>query len=141
LKHVIVFGISASAFESTRQKSLAAGCQDFLTKPIHVETFLEKIGQHLCLEWTNAQQESQTPPAAPDTLTLPPEDDLLALLKDARSGDILEIRNRIADLEQRDDAYRPFTTNIRELAGRFQINHIRSLLETYLDEGLHHTEP
>jgi CheY-like chemotaxis protein len=141
LKHVIVFGISASAFESTKQKSLAAGCQDFLTKPIHIETLLEKIGQHLCLEWMNTRQEAQTLPVESDTLILPPEDDLLALLKDARSGDILEIRNRITDLEQRDDVYRPFTRKIRELARRFQINHIRSLLETYLYEGLQHTDP
>ena len=143
LKHVIVLGISASAFESTKQKSLDVGCQDFLTKPIPVETLLEKIGQYLHLEWIRARQEAQTtaPPAAQDEFVLPPEDDLLVLLDAARSGDILEIRDRITHLEQRNAAYLPFTTKFRELAGRFQLNHLRSLLETYLHEDLQNTDP
>ena len=141
LKHVIVFGISASAFETTKQKSLDVGCQDFLTKPIHVETLLEKIGQHLHLEWIHTQQETQTPQVEPDEFVLPPDVELLALLNSASSGDVLDIRRRITDIEQGNAAYIPFTTKIRVLAERFQINHLQLLLKTYLYGNLQNTDP
>jgi CheY-like chemotaxis protein len=42
--------ISADVFESTKQKSLATGCQDFLPKPVQAELLLESVIVHLRLE-------------------------------------------------------------------------------------------
>ena len=44
-----VIALTASAFETDRQKSLAAGCCDFDTKPIDLQRLLEKIER-----WTTA---------------------------------------------------------------------------------------
>ncbi len=40
---VPIIALTASAFETDRQKSLAAGCSDFDTKPIDLKRLLEKI--------------------------------------------------------------------------------------------------
>jgi hypothetical protein len=45
------YPISASAFESTKQESFAAGCHDFLVKPVQFEDLLECVGRYLGLEW------------------------------------------------------------------------------------------
>ncbi len=50
LKDVVAIALSADVFESTKQKSLAAGCQDFLPKPVQAELLLESVMVHLRLE-------------------------------------------------------------------------------------------
>jgi len=138
LKDVIVLGISASAFESTKQKSLEAGCHDFITKPIRLENLLEKFGTYLHLEWVFEQSMSTTEsPIEQIAFVLPPVNELLALLNAARIGDILEIRSRIDHLEQINSAFRPFTNKIRELTRNFQIRQLRHLFETYIKEDSH----
>jgi CheY-like chemotaxis protein len=42
-----IIALTASAFESDRQKSLAAGCSDFDTKPIDLQRLLSKIENSL----------------------------------------------------------------------------------------------
>jgi len=51
LKEIIIIGVSASAFDTTKQTSFKAGCNDFLTKPIHIEKLLGCLQVHLKLEW------------------------------------------------------------------------------------------
>jgi two-component system sensor histidine kinase/response regulator len=141
LKDVIILGVSASAFESTKQESLEAGCHDFITKPIHLENLLEKFRIYLHLEWIFEQSMSTTEsPTERTAFVLPPTDKLLALQNAARIGDILEIRSQIDLLEQNNSAFRPFTTKIRELTRNFQIRQLRHLLETYLKEDSYDTD-
>jgi CheY-like chemotaxis protein len=54
---VPIIALTASAFESDREKSLAAGCCDFDTKPVDLPRLLSKIEQSL---------GRSTPPATPD---------------------------------------------------------------------------
>ena len=51
IKDVIVIAISASVFEDDRSKSLISGCDDFISKPFRIQDLLEKIKEHLGLEW------------------------------------------------------------------------------------------
>jgi two-component system, cell cycle response regulator DivK len=46
---VPIIALTASAFESDRCKSLAAGCCDFDTKPIDLKRLLGKIEQWTCV--------------------------------------------------------------------------------------------
>jgi signal transduction histidine kinase/CheY-like chemotaxis protein len=47
LRHTIVIALTASAFEEDRTRILAAGCDDFLRKPLRESELLECIGRHL----------------------------------------------------------------------------------------------
>jgi len=51
LSDVIIIAVSASAFEQTRQESFAAGCIDFLAKPIVAQILFDKLQTHLKIEW------------------------------------------------------------------------------------------
>jgi CheY-like chemotaxis protein len=53
LAKVPIVAVSASAFENTRVQSTAAGCDDFVTKPIRLDHVVAIVGRLLHLEWTN----------------------------------------------------------------------------------------
>ena len=49
----IVFALSASAFEHERAEILAAGCDDFVTKPYREGTIFDKLSEHLGLAFAH----------------------------------------------------------------------------------------
>ncbi len=51
LEKIPIIAISASSFEEMEKQSRAAGCNDFLTKPIDDEKLLNLLGKYLNLEW------------------------------------------------------------------------------------------
>jgi len=53
---VRIVGVSASAFEEDRREALAAGADDFLTKPFREEVLFEKIGRLLEVEFELAEE-------------------------------------------------------------------------------------
>lgn len=50
-KKTKIVALTASTFEENRQNILAAGCDDFLSKPLQVKVLLEKISEHLGLNY------------------------------------------------------------------------------------------
>lgn len=50
-----IMAVTANAFDSNRERMLAAGCDDFLTKPFKTNTLLEKIAVLLRLEYVYQQ--------------------------------------------------------------------------------------
>jgi signal transduction histidine kinase/CheY-like chemotaxis protein/streptogramin lyase len=59
LKNKVIIVSSASTFEEDRRQSLAAGSDDFLSKPVKTEALLEMLRRHLGLEWAYAEEKGQ----------------------------------------------------------------------------------
>jgi two-component system cell cycle response regulator DivK len=47
LKHIPVIALTASAMRGDRERFLAAGCDDYLSKPVQVHELIEKVGEYL----------------------------------------------------------------------------------------------
>ncbi len=67
LTHIPVIALTGLAMEGDREKALAAGCRDYISKPINTRHFLESLGSLLAQD----QQAEGAPPEAPATLKRP----------------------------------------------------------------------
>ena len=144
LKDAVILALSASVYESTKQESILAGCDNFLTKPIQTNELLELLRRHLRLEWIyedpaeTKKRKPQTPKASSDiaaadsTIVSPASESVLALLRLAAMGDIEAILEEIAKLEHSDQTLVPFVHHLRQLAKAFQLKQIRDFLKQHL---------
>ena len=141
-KQTVIIALSASAFDQTRQGSLAVGCNDFLAKPIRATKLMDKLQTHLGLEWlyeqpTNPAAEA---PAAEDAtgqvrqLVGPPPKMAAVLFDLARQGDIKAILRETERLEALGEPFNTISGQIRRLAKAFQVDQISELLKPYLEE-------
>ncbi|QQE65870.1 hypothetical protein GFS31_25620 [Leptolyngbya sp. BL0902] len=59
----VIIALTASVFEEERANILAAGCSDFVRKPITEAVLLEKIAQHLGVIYRYGESSSEVPQA------------------------------------------------------------------------------
>jgi len=144
LKDTVILALSASVYETTRQESILAGCNGFLTKPIQTNELLESLRVHLGLEWvyedgsSAKKRKAQTPKTASDlavadsTIVSPACESVLTLLRLSSMGDIEAILEEIAQLENSDPKLVPFAHHLRQLTKGFQLKQIRVFLKQHL---------
>jgi signal transduction histidine kinase/DNA-binding NarL/FixJ family response regulator len=138
IQHLVIIGISANAFDHTRQKSLSAGCDDFLTKPINTDELLERLRIHLKLEWIYEEisETVASSPQTPNTLsvTAPPEEMLAALREYAELGNFTGIQEFLDELQAADPKFQPFVSKIKEFAEKFQFNQMIEFINACMKE-------
>jgi signal transduction histidine kinase/DNA-binding NarL/FixJ family response regulator len=134
IKDVPIIVTSASASRSDEQKSLVAGANAFLPKPIVLDQLLTQIGSLLMLDWTYAPQAApRAEVQAVGPLVAPPAQELELLHQLARMGNmrgIVQWAKRVAEL---DGHYRPLADQLHVLAKGYQSKAILTLVERYLD--------
>ncbi len=133
---------SASVFESDRQKSLQAGANDFLPKPIQKETLLQSLQKHLNLTWIYEQQVEVFEKAktvknsdrvTSDSEIIPPSAEEITKLHDlSRKGLINDLLKEIERIEKSEPKFQPFAQKVKDLAKEFKLRQIKSFIEQYL---------
>lgn len=131
IAHAPVIASSASVFNFNRQESQAAGCQDFLPKPVQLEELLDKLQQSLGLTWIYQTEETvgQTDVRPSVDWVIPPLTERGTLARAARCGDITLIEQEADRLLQLDQSYRMFVEQVLELLGEFDLKGILKLIE------------
>jgi signal transduction histidine kinase/DNA-binding response OmpR family regulator len=72
LRDIIIIATSASTFDDDQEKSLAAGCDGFISKPIQAQKLLEQLSQHLELESLDEASSQPVPESLVDSKALAP---------------------------------------------------------------------
>jgi signal transduction histidine kinase/DNA-binding response OmpR family regulator len=133
---IVTIVSSASVFERDRQKSLEAGANDFLPKPIQTDLLLQALEHHLELAWTYQTEAVDNGEQGPSDANLaavtPPVETLKVLHELSRRGLIREFLTELEQIEQQTPQYQTFTTPLRQLAEGFKIKDLRNTLESSL---------
>ena len=125
----VIIALSASAFAEHRSQCLAAGCDDFIAKPVSFDALLSRLQHHLQLTWhyldtpLASQHEhpaQAAPPPSPESLC-----DLQVL---AQRGDVQGLRKRLEQIE-RSEHHAGFAARLRTLVDNFDLKAIRQLLQ------------
>jgi CheY-like chemotaxis protein len=131
LKDVFIAAASASVLEADQEKSLVAGCDAFLPKPVKTERLLDLLATHLGLTWIYTEPEVKVE-ALTDTLIPPPAEEMEALFDLAKMGNMQRLRKRAAHLERQDERFKPFTNKLQQLAETFETRAILDLIKHHM---------
>ncbi|MDF0556708.1 hybrid sensor histidine kinase/response regulator [Kamptonema sp. UHCC 0994] len=138
LKQMIVIVSSASVFEADEYKSLDAGANAFLPKPVQVSELFELLEKQLGVSWIYAEPktaESTTKLRANnysnESLVIPPSE-MLEILHDlAKKGNMKAIIQQAEELKKLDEKWIPFAEIVCEMAKGFQEKQLRAFLTEY----------
>lgn len=136
-KDAIIIASSASVFSFDRQKSLEAGCNDFLPKPVQVQDLFEQLQLYLNLEWiyetkNNSELVTQQSYTEVSEMVIPPKEELAVLYQAARGGYVLQIVEEANRIQQLDSKYTTFANSILRLAEDFDDEAIANLLQSII---------
>ncbi len=122
LQDIVIITSSASVLEADRGKSVAAGSNGFLPKPVKAEKLYQLLESLLGLEWIYAE----TRPAEPEVLQLPPTQLIEELQQLTEAGNIDGIVTLVETLPS---DYSVFAYQVRRLAEQLQLNDLSTYLE------------
>lgn len=137
LSQIPIIASSASVFNFDRQKSQAAGCNDFLPKPVQPEELLDQLQQYLEIEWEyNTQETLEAVHDSPDldnreSVIIPPASELITLRNATLEGYIAGIESEAMRIKNLDPQYQAFAHRILQLAKDFEDEKILEILDTY----------
>jgi signal transduction histidine kinase/CheY-like chemotaxis protein len=136
--NIAVIVSSASVFDSDRQKSLDAGANEFLPKPIQADSLLAALQKLLQLEWiyeeSPVEKQAKTLEQIDLAEIIPLSGEDLALLYDlTRKGLVNNLLDEIERIEKMDDKFIPFTRKLRQFASGFQLRQMKTFIEQYLE--------
>ena len=126
-----IIAISANAFELDQDQAAAAGCNSFVTKPLHLQDLLEQLQLHLSLEWV---RDAATLPLNPEVAldqgrAVPPVADLLIVRDYARVGYIKGLTEELDRICTMDASYQQYISRLRELVREFRTTEIVAIVE------------
>ena len=137
LKELIVIVSSASVSDLDRERSLVAGGDDFLPKPVQAEEMYGLIAKHLQLKWIydNDRTVQPTVNAPKSDVSIPPVGEIEPLLNYAKMGYMTGIRQELERLAKLDEKYQPFVEEINQMAREFNIQKLRQVLQEKINLG------
>jgi signal transduction histidine kinase/CheY-like chemotaxis protein len=144
LKQSKVIVSSASVAQLDQQMAIENGGDDFLPKPVDVQTLFQLLSKHLGIEWIYESQGEDSDPAPLPAAewVVPPRETLTRFLTLAQQANLKILREQLEQLVQTDPKYTPFVEPLLQLAKQFQAEEIEDLLQQHLvsldsvDEGV-----
>jgi signal transduction histidine kinase/DNA-binding NarL/FixJ family response regulator len=126
---------SASVFDLDQDKSIAAGGNTFLPKPVHAELLLEQLQEQLQLEWIYESVHAISP-ADSETLTeiVPPAPAVLYQLAQlVKLGDFFTVQAEADALIKSQPQCTAFAKAVLQMAESFQAQKLTAFIQQYLE--------
>lgn len=139
-KDTPVIASSASVFEADQFKSVDAGANEFLPKPIEADRLLRLIQRHLELEWLYDNKIAQTAvktsqKSDPEVITPPAVEVLQHFNSPIAMGDLDEIVEQAKQLEQAGSQLTPFAQKIVEMAENCELNALATFVQQLISNS------
>lgn len=146
---IIIIASSASVFEQTKEKSMQAGCNDFISKPYNIDELLEKLQFYLNLEWvyednissgesfggfSGKDLSSGDLPFEQIEIIPPSNEKLSELFNLAEIGDVMTLQEQAEELKNNGNEFIPFADKLYNLAFNLMIEEIQNFLKQYMGE-------
>jgi two-component system, sensor histidine kinase and response regulator len=129
---VPIVAVSASAFEGTRVRSAAAGCNEFITKPIRLDQVLEVTAKLLKLQWTRHDDRAIARNGGNGNPL--PLEFALELYELAMLGDVRTLADRLMQVRSRLDSHEALDV-LSELASNFDMKGLRDYLRPHTERA------
>jgi len=142
-KNIVIIALSASAFNHHQYKSLEAGCNDFIAKPVQLEALLACLEKHLHLQWLYEPKHSTTvvdkdvQSIEKITVTFTPKQ-AKKLFDFVKVGDINGICDYMATLEKQEATLKPLTDKVIHLAKNIAMRAIRDIAKKQMNDSIEH---
>ncbi len=130
LRNKVIIVTSASAYEEDKKRSVMAGSNAFLPKPIQIETLLEQLQRHLNLTYVygdRGKERAEEEHAA--RMSFPPVAELEKLYELSLMGDIEELEKQAAILAKSDTNLKAFVIKMQVFLEKYQMGKLRKWLE------------
>ena len=132
LSDVPILVSSASVFESDQYRSFEAGGNDFLPKPVQARELLNKLQEHLGLEWVYERETVSEEKEVDEMEMIAPGAEVLDTLYElAMKGNFKGIVKQVEAVEKVNNKYVSFVQQIKKLSSEFQDQEIIELIERF----------
>jgi signal transduction histidine kinase/DNA-binding NarL/FixJ family response regulator len=132
----VVIITSPNVYEIDRQKTLVAGANSFLMRPIQPEELYNLLTKHLKIDWIYAapppESSSEAVTVFTSEMVIPPVSDLTMLLEYARKGQIKGIKQELDKIARMDEKYHIFVRQLNKYAKNLNIQKIRNFIQEYI---------
>ncbi len=129
LNSIPVIATSASVSDLDQQKSIEAGCNYFLPKPIQAQELYDQIYRLLSIEWKYQSSEKQQESIQEYEMVVPPESDLDELKQLIKKGRITWVEAAAEKLKALDHKYYSFAQTVIHFAHEFEIDKLQYFIE------------
>ncbi len=138
-KKLPILASSASVSLSDQSLAIAAGCNDFLEKPVDLEKLFLALQKYLHFDWIcdsypESNQESSLDPEEQEMI-LPTPQELQRIYEAAKIGDIETIEAEVKTLRAVNRKYHFFCDRVCTLAAEFEDQTILQLIESAVNNS------
>ncbi|MFL6602433.1 MAG: AAA family ATPase [Steroidobacteraceae bacterium] len=126
-EHLPIIAISAGVWEADAERSLTAGANAFLPKPVSLSQLQVQMTALLEIQWTH---EEPLPDLTEEAITTPPPSVLGRLRQLAQEGNMRELAQEAGYIAALDPSYGPFSKRVQSLAGAYETKAVLSLIES-----------
>ncbi|MBP0027793.1 hybrid sensor histidine kinase/response regulator [Roseofilum sp. Guam] len=124
-----VLAVSASVSLGDQNLAIAAGCNEFLDKPLDMEKLFTVLKRYLHLQWIYEEKPSSLS-SDPSPIIVPKPEYLQPLYKALKIGDIDAIEETAYRLKEEESEYEAFSDRLLELTAEFDERGILEFLES-----------